>query len=194
MQAAVKSNAFASGKIRDVAKKAKRNARGSFHHFDIFQAQSYLIKDQDHDGYYQEFTVTFDADVNSFEADVYAELYLSKNGGPWRHYYTTDVFTIFGDSNQDEYEVFTRLVDGYNPDEYDVLIDLYEVGYSDIVASFSADDTNNLYALPLESVYNDSYHGADNGNYYASSHGHGGSLSLFGLVIILVTGIYRRLF
>lgn len=99
--------------------------------------------------------MTFDVDVyGSYlneRADLFAELYLSRNGGPWVRYYTTDVFTIYGDSTRDDYEVLTTLYTGYATDHYDVLIDVYEVGYSDIVATISADEIDSLYALPLES-------------------------------------------
>ncbi|MDH0450582.1 choice-of-anchor H family protein [Shewanella sp. GD04112] len=126
-----------------------------YHSFAIFDASSRLFEDFDYDGFYQTFSVTFDVDVfGSYlneRADLFAELYLSRNGGPWVHYYTTDVFTIYGDSTQDDYEVLTTLYTGYPTDHYDVLIDVYEVGYSDIVATISADDTDGLYALPLES-------------------------------------------
>lgn len=126
-----------------------------YHSFSIFDASSRLFEDFDYDGFYQTFSVTFDVDVNGSylneRADLFAELYLSRDGGPWVHYYTTDVFTIYGDSTQDDYEVLTTLYTGYATDHYDVLIDVYEVGYSDIVATISADETDSLYALPLES-------------------------------------------
>lgn len=126
-----------------------------YHSFSIFDASSRLFEDFDYDGFYQTFSVTFDVDVNGAylneRADLFAELYLSRDGGPWVHYYTTDVFIIYGDSTQDDYEVLTTLYTGYATDHYDVLIDVYEVGYSDIVATISADETDSLYALPLES-------------------------------------------
>ncbi|AVI65647.1 hypothetical protein CKQ84_06945 [Shewanella sp. WE21] len=126
-----------------------------YHSFSIFDASSRLFEDFDYDGFYQTFSVTFDVDVNGAylneRADLFAELYLSRDGGPWVHYYTTDVFTIYGDSTQDDYEVLTTLYTGYATDHYDVLIDVYEVGYSDIVATISADEIDSLYALPLES-------------------------------------------
>ena len=126
-----------------------------YHSFSIFDASSRVFEDFDYDGFYQTFSVTFDVDVNGSylneRADLFAELYLSRDGGPWVHYYTTDVFTIYGDSTQDDYEVLTTLYTGYATDHYDVLIDVYEVGYSDIVATISADETDSLYALPLES-------------------------------------------
>ncbi|MCG9965665.1 choice-of-anchor H family protein [Shewanella cutis] len=131
-----------------------------YHSFAIYDASSRLFEDFDYDGFYRTFSVTFDVDVFGAylneRADLFAELYLSRNGGPWVHYYTTDVFTIYGDSTQDDYQVLTTLYTGYQTDHYDVLIDVYEVGYSGIVASISADNTDGLYALPLESRDRDS--------------------------------------
>ena len=123
--------------------------------FSIYEAFSHLYDDFDGDGFSQTFTVTFDADVYGFSvgepADVYGELYLSRNGGPWEHYYSTDIFTIYGEAEDDSYEVLTTLAQGYKTDYYDVLIDLYEVGYDDIVATISSEEADSLYALPLES-------------------------------------------
>lgn len=158
-----------------------RLSNSAYYNFSIYQGYAQLIEDFDEDGYYQTFSVTFDADVlttsNDYQFDVYAELYLSKNGGPWTHYYTTDVFTLFGESEDDIYEVYTTLDQGYPTDEYDVLIDLYEVGYNDIVASYSSDDTNDLYALPLEST--------DYDPEYIVVHEHGGTSSA-GVLMLLI--------
>ena len=130
--------------------------------FSIYSAVSFLHDDFDDDGFYQTFSVTFDADIYSYTdnpfGEVYALLYLSKNGGPWTHYYTTDTFIIEGESDLDEYEVISTFMSGYTTDHYDVLIDLYQVGYSDVVASLSSDDTDALYALPIESAEYDEYY------------------------------------
>lgn len=158
--------------------------------FSFYDAYNELYDDLDGDGYFQTFNVVFDADVNVVngvdQANVYAELYLSRDGGPWLHYYRTDNFTIYGDSDLDEYEVLTNLTNGYPSDHYDVLIDLYEVGYSDIVATVSADDINGLYALPLES---------DDFDYYEEqrSHSHGGSISLTFLFYLLLILFMRKI-
>ncbi|MCI2285180.1 choice-of-anchor H family protein [Colwellia sp. MSW7] len=145
---------------------------------------NFLADDLDGDGFYQTFSVIFDADIYSYTAspwgEVYALLYLSKNGGPWVHYFTTDYFIIEGESDTDEYEVMTTFLSGYNADYYDVLIDLYQVGYNDIVASYSSDDDNALYALSLES--------ADHDEPYievVQVHG-GGSFSIMSLLIVLI--------
>ncbi len=134
----------------------------SYADFAIYSATSFLLDDIDGDSFYQTLNVTFDADIFSYTSNqlgnVYALLYLSKNGGPWTHYYTTDSFIINGNTDLDEYQVITSFLSGYPSDYYDVLIDLYEVGYSDVVASYSSDDSNALYAIPLESAdYDEPY-------------------------------------
>ena len=170
-----------------------RAARIGHHEFSIYDAHSHLLYDNDFDGFYQKFSVTFDADVYNYYGsefvEVYAELYLSKNGGEWLHYYTTDDFIIYSDSSTDNYEVLTTLDDGYGSDYYDVLIDLYEVGYNDPVATISSDDTNTLFALPLESANYD-YIEEDRSSH---SSGHGGSLSFIALTALLLVGFRRYL-
>lgn len=160
-----------------------------YHSFSIFDVSSRLFEDFDYDGFYRTFSVTFDVDVNgnylNERADLFAELYLSRDGGPWVHYYTSDVFTIYGDSTQDDYEVLTTLYTGYATDHYDVLIDVYEVGYSDIVATISADETDALYALPLESSDRDRE--AD----VIIVEEDGGTLSIFGLLLLGLCGALR---
>lgn len=164
-------------------------AHSFYNEFSFFDVGSFLFDDLDYDGFYHSFSVSFDADVynpnGAAVADVYAELYLSRNGGPWEHYYSTDIFTLYGSTTEDRFEVLTSLEQGYGTDHYDVLIDLYEVGYSDIVATISSFDSNSLYALPLESY---DYDDPD----YEEHHHHSGSLPLWGLLAILGLVGYRR--
>ncbi|WP_206484130.1 choice-of-anchor H family protein [Thalassotalea sp. G2M2-11] len=171
----------------------KQQSTSLYHNeFNIYQGYVQLIEDYDQDGFFQTFSVTFDADVYSHdiidEAYVYAELYLSKNGGDWVHYYTTDNFMIYGESEDDQYEVYTTLNQGYISDHYDVLIDLYEVGYGDVVATYSSNDTNDLYALPLESSdYDPNYV-----EYHSESHSHGGSFSLIITIMLGLVALTRK--
>jgi len=156
-----------TGLTRDVIlnqKKSQKNKNGFSSliesrefstNFSIYNVTSGLYDDFDGDGYYQTFNIIFDADLYSYTnndiAEVYALFYISEDGGPWTHYYTTDNFLIQGDNEDDKYEVITTFLEGYEPNHYDILIDLYQQGYGDIVASISSDDINELYALPLES-------------------------------------------
>lgn len=155
------------------------------HSFSIFEGYAQLIVDDDADGFYKTFSVTFDADVYNPDyvetSLVYADLYLSIDGGDWEHYYTTSNFIITGDSTDDAFEVYTTLDQGYIAGHYDVLIDLYEVGYPDIVATYSAADANELYALPLESADYDTYYET----HYYHHHDEGGSIPLISIAFLL---------
>ena len=165
-----------------------------YYDFSFYGANSYLLEDYDYDGFYQTFSVTFDADINSsagdIQADVFAELYLSQDGGPWIHYYSTDVFTLHADSSHDDYEVLTTLANGYHTDHYDVLIDLYELGYADPVATISSDQSNALYALPLESSDRDAVYVDE---VYIETEHSGGTLSWLSIALLAgVIGLRRR--
>lgn len=163
-----------------------------YYDFSFYDAQTRLFEDYDYDGFYQTFSVTFDADINSsggdVQADVFAELYLSQNGGPWIHYYSTDVFTLNADSSFDDYEVLTTLATGYQTDHYDVLIDLYELGYADPVATISSDELDSLYALPLESSDRDAVYVEE----VYVEEAHGGALGWLSLSLLGTFAWIRR--
>ena len=172
------------------SKKSETHTKSSgiYHEFEIYRAFVKLMYDDDNDGFYNTFSVTFDADVYSnvapAQAVVYAEIYIRSNTNEWFHFHTTDNFTIFGDSSDDEFEVLAELSQGYSPKHYDILIDLYEPGYADIVATLSSDETNNLYALPLESV--DYEH-----DEYYEVHEHGGSFGIALVGLMVFAGLFR---
>jgi len=122
-------------------------------HFYIYDADSSLRIDRDHDGYHSEFQIRFDADSRVGDVLVYARLYLRRVGElDWELYHETDDFWIYGQSDDDEYFVTTTLDDGFSTSEYDILIDLYEAGVSGIVATIDANDDVDLLDLPLEEV------------------------------------------
>jgi len=163
---------------------SRSTSRSYVPEFSIYDAFTTLQDDFDSDGFYRTFSVVFDADIYSYDGNdigaVYARLYLSEDGGPWYHYYTTDDFIIHSDGDQDEYEIITTFASGYHSGHYDVLIDLYQVGYDGIVATYSADNNQALYGLPLES--------ADYDRVYVETveiH-HGGSLSILSLILLLL--------
>jgi hypothetical protein len=121
--------------------------------FEIWEAGSVLLADRDGDGFHREFRIRFDADVIVGDALVYAKLYLRRDGdADWLHYHTTDDFWIYGESSSDDYFVTTILEDGFATADYDVLIDLYEVGFDGVVATFDSGDSAALSLLPLEEV------------------------------------------
>lgn len=120
------------------------------HLFTIYDAWTELNYDFDGDGYFSEFTVNFDADFSGGYADVFADLYLSRDGGPWVHFATTDVFTIYSSDSDDDYSVTTLLNYGFPTGNYDVLIDLFEYGYAGVVDTVGPNTFDSLALLPLE--------------------------------------------
>ena len=185
---AARQQKFTSPSLVYLTDNSAETSNSMHHSFSIYSAYSELIADIDADGYYQSFSVTFDADfispIANQEAFVYADLYLSQNGGPWILYFSTDNFVINGEDTADEFEVVTQLDSGYVPEHYDVLIDLYEVGYSDVVATYSSNDSNALYALPLESSdYDPEYVEV----YYHEEHGGGSSWLLISALLLFVS-------
>jgi hypothetical protein len=122
-------------------------------YFYIYDAGSQLRSDRDQDGYHSEFQIRFDADSEIGDALVYARLYLRRVGeSDWQLYHTTDDFWIYGQSDSDDYYVTTTLDDGFATSEYDILIDLYEVGFDGIAATLDPVDDVDLLDLPLEEV------------------------------------------
>ena len=132
--------------LRDKSPQKSTSAFG----FSFYSAGSQLNYDLDSDGYFSDFTVDFDADYDDGSATVYAVVYYSFEGGDWTELTETEAFSIFSDNSSDEFSLATTLNFGFPTGNYDILIDLYEVGVTGIVATISSDDVNSLYSLPLE--------------------------------------------
>ncbi len=123
--------------------------------FWIYDADVDLYSDLDRDGYFAGIDLLFDADTNYSVADVYAVIYLSYEFGPWNEYVTTQDFTIYGASSDDEYIVDTELVSGYPTGDYDILIELFDAYDGTFLASFGPEDSSELSYLPLEDIGHD---------------------------------------
>jgi hypothetical protein len=118
--------------------------------FWFYSADVLLFNDHDVDGHFHGIDLLFDADTYYYDAEVYAVVYLSLDGGPWNEYSATENFTVYGSSADDEYQIVTELVSGYPTGSYDLLIELFD-GYNDeFLASFGPADTSALAFLPLE--------------------------------------------
>lgn len=155
----LKSMQKTSSKLANPSKQRSVQAKSSAKatHLYLYDSAVFLQTDEDGDGYYSEIRVDFDVD-SSYSAyyDVFAELYIRPIGtSDWTHYYTTDVFDIYGASGSDEYSVTTTLNTGYPSDYYEIAIDLFEYGYSDVVDSLEAYDDPDLGNLPLEDKTNE---------------------------------------
>ncbi len=151
--------------------------------FEIYAANVQTISDFDGDGYHHAINVYFDVDVSYDSATVYAKLYLSREGGPWSQYFTTDLFSIHIDDVGDAYEVQTELLEGYDPGYYSVLVEVYSLDHAYMVTSEVLDyqylgrdvmiEARN-WDVPYEEVY------------YEEDHSHGGGSMTTLLVFFLI--------
>ena len=123
----------------------------------IYDAVTELISDFNDDGFYHRFAVTIDADTIYSEAYIFAELYLSYEGGPWNYFASSDSYHIYGDSEQDTFTIETELADGFEPGYYDIRIELYDADTGYRILSYGPYDDTSLSALPLEDSYFDEY-------------------------------------
>jgi hypothetical protein len=154
--------------------------------FSISKANVSLHSDSDFDGYYRGIQLSFDANVYSGRTQVYAEIYLSFEGGPWNHLYTTDRFNLAGNTRLDEYVVETELDSGYPTGYYDILIELYAARSGLFLLDYGPYDNRELSALPLEDWHHDSINGGDN------SYGFYGSGGI-GWIDLFIAGLLLRL-
>jgi len=153
--------------------------------FRIYDAQTRLFDDFDADGYYTYLRVSFDIDTDYFEADVFVRLFLRGSDGRWTMIYESGVFPIFGSSATDDYEVETELVNGFPRDHYDVLIEVYEAPFGDLVVEYGPFENPALDFLPLEDIAADS---ALPPSVAVSSGGGGGAMTYELLMLLVLVG------
>lgn len=160
--------------------------------FEIYEADVRLYSDLDGDGYHHAINVFFDVDVSVDSATVYARLYLSREGEPWKPYFTTDLFEIHGDDPADAYEVETELLEGYLPGYYAVLIEVYSLDHAYMVSSAVLDYNSLGRDLMIEDLYRDEPYVESSSVYYeeevyySSGGGSIATLLLFFLIIQVV--------
>jgi len=158
----------------------------------IYDASTTLISDFDDDGFYHRFSVAIDADTIYSTSWVYAKLYLSYEGGPWNYYASSDDFHIHGDSELDIHVVETELAEGFPAGYYDILIELYDAEFGELLHSYGPYDDDSLSTLPLEdSVYDDDGYYSTGVTTEVIVTGHGG-ISVWLLVIFGLMGLLRK--
>lgn len=109
-----------------------------------------LFSDQDHDGYFGGFSLSFDVDTNWGNRDIYATIYLQLGVNPAEKFHTTEIFTIYSRSGSDVYRVDAELIDNYRAGEYHVQIDIHDAHNGDVLDSVDSGSFRNLRNLPLE--------------------------------------------
>lgn len=155
----------------------------------VYDAWVTLHQDSDHDDYYSEIELSFDVDTSLNQADIYARIYLG-DGFEFREIYTTSDFHIHSDASNDEITLRTRLVEGFRPQEYDLMIEVYDAFSNELQDIYDHTHDDDLFLLPLES--NDYETRSSVGGQVAITTEEGGSMS--GILLFLTTClvIFRR--
>ncbi len=156
--------------------------------FWFYDADVVLFNDDDRDGYYHGIDLLFDVDTVFDEVDVYAVVFLSREGGPWNEYAVSNTFVINGATSDDEYVIVTELESGYPTGSYDLLIELYDAIDGTFLTSYGPEDSSELAYLPLEDYQKDAPYIDE-----VIVVGHGGG-NAFGLLLLgLLVPLMRRL-
>ncbi|MEM7260165.1 MAG: choice-of-anchor H family protein, partial [Pseudomonadota bacterium] len=115
--------------------------------------------DYDSDGYYSDFSISFDFDTHLSTSLVYAVLYVSTPGGPWIEYAVTSNFLVGGSGGGDAYTINATLDNGYQTGYYDHYIEVYDAYTDEYLAGFGPQDSHVLHGLPFESTPFDHHRG-----------------------------------
>ena len=156
--------------------------------FWIYDSWATLSNDLDYDGYYSTLTVEFDADTVYNRAYVYAIVYLGVNE-VFESIHVTSVFAIDSDSSNDSFIVESELISGFPSNDYEIMIELYDADTDEFVAFSDGLEDADLSIAPLESV---NYETLPEPTVVIVEE-HGGSFSIFGLLVIALAFVRRSL-
>ncbi len=194
LRAVVKTQKSVSGALRPENTMQARNlANRHDQYFSIYGAGVELLSDIDGDGFHHLLNVIFDVDVDYDAATLYAKLYLSREGGPWIQYASTNLFDIYENDTSDTYEMTTELIEGYPSGYYSVLVEIYSLNHSYMVASEILDHHYLGRDVMLEDLHRDEVVVYEEVEVYESYGAGGFSLILWLLlvqVVIAVRGIF----
>ncbi len=163
-------------------------------YFSIYDANVELLSDIDGDGFHHALNVFFDVDVDYDGATLYAKLYLSREGGPWIQYTTSELFHIFQNDTDDTYQMTTELIDGYPPGYYAVLVEIYSLNHVEMVTSEILDYHYLGKNIMLEDLNRDEVIVYEEEVEVSVSHGTGSFSLFFWLLLVQVVIAARAVF
>lgn len=164
----------------------------------VFKANLLLLHDGDGDGFYHDFNIELDVDVNFGARDVYAEVYISNDNYHWQHLYTSDQYHMEGTSILDSQVWNIELLSGYPKDHYFIkvlIIDAYE---HNTIKEIHPQQQSAFYNIPLEDSVADTVSTpappppVDNGVRTTVSSESGGSLGAGLVMLMSLLGLTRR--
>lgn len=176
-----------------LASKASTAERHIADDYSLYNATTDLISDMDYDGFYHRFAVTLDVDTLFDHATVYADFYLSYEGGPWIYYASSNHYDIHSDSALDAFTIETELADGYPTGYYDMRIKVYDSNSDEYLLTYDYSDDGSLSYIPLEDSYRDEgYNDSTIETEIIVTHG-AGSINLLSLLFLSILLAIRQM-
>jgi len=170
----------------------------------LYDVEWFSSGDADEDGYSHRLRLRIDADSYSLRPqEVFVRVYLSQSGLDWTLLHESDWFSIELDSLWDSYEIDIELKQGYQPAQYDILVELYDDYSAWPADSLILGDSLNGYGVALEDSDYDTprirtHYTVDyvvSEPYYddvSISVGATGSTTLGSLALLGLMGLWRR--
>ena len=175
---AVKKLTSVKNTDKSIVKNSAMNHQDPIWFYDV---TSEVYQDLDQDGYFQNLTLNFDLDTDYSNLDVFVDIAFINQYGDSELVYTSDLFTLNGDSEHDNQQFDFQFFDLWPTDYYQVYITVRDAYSSEVYLTVNNNDFYALEDLPLEgSVYDQDneisiyslgiqYHqDADDDNYYES--------------------------
>lgn len=164
----------------------------------VFDANVILLHDGDSDGFYQDFDIELDVDLNFGAKDVYAEIYISDDNYHWDHLYTSNVFHVEQNSALDTQLWHIELLSGYPKDHYHLKVFITDAEDHLTIMEISPDNQNAFWGIPLEDSSYDRSGDSTNpppgndGIRTSVSSESGGSFGGIGIVLATLAWIRRK--
>jgi MYXO-CTERM domain-containing protein len=154
-----------------------------------------LVADDDDDGYYSRFRITFDPDADYESRFVFARVWVRARGGEWIEEYVSEDWPVDVSGDADAYVLDVDWIEGYPTSYYDVQIDLYDAATEALIAS-AGSERADLAQLPLEDRSRDQILSPppppSGGGSSHSREGGGGSTGLWLLLGLLGFAGFRK--
>lgn len=117
-----------------------------------------LSGDDNHNGFFHQLYLEFDADTNRSSQAVFAEFSLQRGSLAEQVFHTSSIFTLYGQSSDDWFAIDTTLEENYPKDYYTLIIRLYDASSGWLLAELSGYDIDVLADVPLEDYWRDQPH------------------------------------
>ncbi|MBU2967833.1 choice-of-anchor H family protein [Pseudoalteromonas sp. C2R02] len=120
----------------------------------FYDVTSEAYQDLDQDGYFQNLALNFDLDTDYSSLDVFVDIAFINQNGISELVYTSDLFTLNGDSDKDNQQFDFQFFDLLPTNYYQVYITVRDAYSSEVYLTANHNDFYALEDLPLEgSVY-----------------------------------------